>query len=169
MLSMYLSLLDTDEEKSKLELLYIQYKKFIHYVAYEYMNDKSLTEDAVHNTFLKLIKYLNRIKDIEAPETLTFIGIVTKSVCIDMLRKENSVQNKEIVELETNDNYFESKSVEEVLKMVSMLPDIYRDTAMLKYFYEMDDRQICDIMNISKAALSQRLSRARKLLTEAKL
>ena len=169
MLFLYLSVLDTQEEKDKFEQLYINYKKLIYSIAFEYMNNSFLAEDAVHNSFLKLTNYLDRIDDIYDHKTVTFIGIVTKSVCIDMLRKEKSGDIKEI-RLEDKINcYNDDFETKELLKKIDKLPEIYKNTVLLKYLYNMGDRKICSVLGISNYALKKRLMRAKKYLKDVEL
>lgn len=87
MLVFYLSVLDTTEERSKFEELYIKYGKLMKYVAYNILCDDALAEDAVHNAFLKLMKYLNKIDEVNCHKTKSFIVIVTESVSKDMYMK----------------------------------------------------------------------------------
>ena len=54
MLLYYLSLVDTEEEKSKLENLYYEYKALMKYIAFNILGDNGLAEDAVHEAFIKL-------------------------------------------------------------------------------------------------------------------
>lgn len=168
MLLMYLSMLETEEEKDKLEQLYINYKKLIYYIAFDYMSQLYLVEDAVHNTFLKLANYLDKIDDINSPKTLTFISIVTKNVCIDMLRKEKSFKRTEFDLEEIIDIYCKDSDIKDLLKRINKLPEIYRNVIMLKYFYEMNNRQICDITGVSQTTLKKQISRAKQHLKEVK-
>lgn len=87
MLFFYLSALDTQEERTKFEEIYKKYGKLMKYVAYNILRDDSLAEDAVHNAFLKLIKYLDRIEDVDCHKTKSFVVIVTESVSKDMYAK----------------------------------------------------------------------------------
>lgn len=61
MLTFYLSLLDTEEEKSKMEALYITYKGLMLKIAYDISKDYDLANDALHNAFLKIVHHLNKI------------------------------------------------------------------------------------------------------------
>lgn len=169
MLLMYLSMLETEEEKDKLEQLYINYKKLVYSIAFGYMSNSFLAEDAVHNTFLKLTNYLDKIDDIFDHKTVTFIGIVTKSVCIDMLRKEKALKQIELRLDGIIDNYCEDLDIKDLLKKIDKLPEIYRNTVMLKYFYKLSNQQICDINGISIMTLRKRLSRAKEYLKEVEL
>ncbi|MBR2043921.1 MAG: sigma-70 family RNA polymerase sigma factor [Clostridia bacterium] len=169
MLILYLSVLDTQEEKDKLEQLYINYKKLIYSIAFEYMRNSFLAEDAVHNTFLKLTNYLDKIDAIYDHKTVNFIGIVTKSVCIDMLRKEKALEQIELRLDGMIDSCCEDLDIKDLLKKIDKLPEIYRNTVMLKYFYKLSNQQICDINGISIVTLRKRLSRAKKYLNEVEL
>lgn len=88
MLSLYLSLLDTEEEKSKLEKLYYEYRELMKYIALGILNDEYTAEDAVHNAFIKLTRHLKGIEEIKNHKTKSFIVIIIKSVSLDMLKKE---------------------------------------------------------------------------------
>ena len=65
----YLSLLDSEEEISKFELIYSTYKKQMYYTANNILKDSHLAEDAVHNAFLRIINNLEKIEDINSHKT----------------------------------------------------------------------------------------------------
>ena len=54
MLAIYLSMLETNEEKNQFEQLYIKYKQDMYAVAYGVLKNKEDAEDAVHQSFLKI-------------------------------------------------------------------------------------------------------------------
>ena len=60
MLMLYMSMLDTQEEKSKFEEIYIQYRKLMFVCAKSILKDDALAEDAVHNAFIKIIRHLQK-------------------------------------------------------------------------------------------------------------
>lgn len=167
MLGLCLTMLDTAEERDKFEELYHRYKKIVYYIAFEYMANNSLTEDATQETFLKLTKYIGKIENIDSPKTLSFIGIVTRSVCLDMLRKEKSyINNTEKFHKEQTNN---TETVYTILDKIKALPEIYRDVLILKYYFDMPTRKIADIYNISDDTVRKRLQRAKKLIQEVKI
>jgi restriction endonuclease len=61
MLLFYLSVLDTPEEKNKLSYYYEKYSLLLAKIAMGYVHSHSLAEDAVHNTFLTIIKNKEKI------------------------------------------------------------------------------------------------------------
>ena len=53
MLAIYLSMLETNEEKNQFEQLYIKYKQDMYAVAYGILKNKEDAEDAVHQSFFE--------------------------------------------------------------------------------------------------------------------
>lgn len=51
-MTLFLTLLDAKEEKSKFDKLYEKYRKLMHYVAKGILTDDQLAEDAVQEAFL---------------------------------------------------------------------------------------------------------------------
>ena len=50
----YLSMIDTPEDRSKFERLYIEYRDVMYHVAYKILNNEQDAEDAVHQAFVKI-------------------------------------------------------------------------------------------------------------------
>ena len=102
MLSFYLSLADTPEDKDKIRGIYEKYHDLMMAVAVRFFDDRHDAEDAVHQAFLTVIKNLEKISRVDCPETRRFCVIITRSRCLDMLRsrkRDFSVENTDSVEL----------------------------------------------------------------------
>lgn len=56
----YLQMIESDEDKSKLEQLYIMYKGLMFHVAMKILKNEFDAEDAVHQAFLSLIENLKK-------------------------------------------------------------------------------------------------------------
>ena len=167
MLTLCLAMLEAQEEIDKFEELYHKYRKIIKYIATDYMGDDVLAEDATQEAFLKLTKYIGKIESIDSPKTLSFVSIVTKSVCLDMLRSEKAYRKtKESVHTKQADN---TEIVNILLDKIKSLPEIYRDALMLKYYFDMPNKQIGDICHISEETVRKRLQRAKQLINEVKI
>ncbi len=87
MLVLYLSLLDGEDE-GKFERLYYKYRRLMFTCAKEILKDDVLAEDAVHEAFLRLTKYMKKIDEIECNKTFRFVVIVVESAAKDIYRKE---------------------------------------------------------------------------------
>jgi len=170
MLNLYLTLINTTDDKKKFENLYYEYRTLMKYIANGILKDEYLAEDAVHEAFLKLTRYLNKIDDIKCPRTKTFIVIIIRSVSLDILKKEKRIKTTDIEEISnipavTND-FLENIEVEELVSKIKSLPDTYRDILELKAYYNLSDKEIADILKISLSAARKRLQRARAALKE---
>ena len=49
----YLQMIDTPEERSKFEQIYLEYKGLMFHVAYDILHNEQDAEDAVHQGFCK--------------------------------------------------------------------------------------------------------------------
>jgi len=62
MLALYISLLDTEDQISKFEHIYTKYRGLMFYTAKGVLQDSYLAEDAVHETFLDIIRIIDSIR-----------------------------------------------------------------------------------------------------------
>ena len=170
MLAFYLSLLDTEEEKSKFTQLYVKYGKLMKYIARYKLKDEYLAEDALHNAFIKLTRYLHTIEEIDCHKTKRFVIIVIDSVVTDMLRKDKHYPTDSYEELEPTIAYEEDMldnvAVQELVGMIAELPEKYRVVLELRAYHHLSEKQIADLLGIEYAATRKRLERARTLLTQ---
>lgn len=170
MLPFYLSLIDTEEEKSKFEKIYYDYRALMKYIAFDILKDEQLAEDAVHNAFIKLTNYLDKIDENDCHKTKGFIVIVIESVAKDMYRKrkrelEFSI-NENITYRVSDDFSLTTFDVEEIVSKIESLPEIYKDVLTLKYLQELENKEIADVLNIKSTTVRKRLERAKIMLAQ---
>ena len=170
MILFYLSLIDTEEEKSKFEKLYYDYRALMKYIAFDIMKDEHLAEDAVHNAFIKLTNYLDKIDDTDCHKTKGFIVIVIRSVAKDMYRKrkrELDFSVDENITYRVSDDFSLTMfDVDEIVSKIETLPEIYKDVLILKCLQEFDNKEIASVLNIKSNTVRKRLERAQILLAE---
>lgn len=170
MLVFYLSLLETQEDKDKFEQLYLQYRKLMFYIAKGILQDDFLAEDAVHNAFLRIINHLDKIEEISCHKTKSYMVIVVENVSKDLYNKRKrgpTISDEEIDRTvvdrnDVADNVMEKIAVEDVVKKIGLLPDIFREVLLLKYVHELNDKEIAKVLKISPAAARKRIERARQ-------
>lgn len=170
MLLFYLSLIETEEEKSKFEKLYYKYRKLMKYIALDILKEDWLAEDAVQEAFIRLTRHLNKIEEIDCHKTKSFIVIIIKSAAIDLLRtqvKHKSESFDLLNNISDTTNLPENNlSVKEIIKSINKLPDTYKDILELKVYHGFSNKEISDILDISAGAVRKRLERARKELSK---
>lgn len=169
MLAFYLSELQTEEDRSKFVQLYEQYKYLMIFVASQLLSDKSSVEDAVQESFIKIIKHFEDIGKVDSPETKNFIIIVTKNTSRDIQRKLNAHPIVDIDDLQLVsdiDEISDYTNVVAIKNAIKSLPVKLRDVIELKYFYDKDNNEIADLLSITEATVRKRLERAREQLSK---
>lgn len=169
MLYFYLSLLDTEEEKSKMEELYHTYKGLMLKIAFDILKDYDLANDALHNAFLKIANHVSKVDEISCHKTKAYMVIVIENVSKTMYNKRKKQESISLDELDydvQDDKNLEEDvsnelTVQYVYEKIKLLPDIYKDILTLKYVNDLSDKSIAEILGISNSAVRKRLERAR--------
>ena len=118
MLAIYLSMLETNEEKNQFEQLYIKYKQDMYAVAYGILKNKEDAEDAVHQSFLKIADNFSKVSQIPCHELKAYIVIICRNTAINIYRQnQNRAEHStELFETEiVDESYFEKQNYDELL------------------------------------------------------
>ena len=171
---LYLSMLDTQEEKDKFTLVYEQYQQFCWYVAYQLLGDAHLAEDAVQEAFLALTRHLDKVENVDSPRTKKFLMTIVKGKAIDILRKNRKEAcSSEDMSLEIPDpssdildQYITKENYDHLISCILELDEAYRVVFEYKYLHQMSDTEIAGLLDISPKLANVRFYRARKKLKE---
>lgn len=172
MLALYISLLDTEEQISKFEHIYTKYKGLMFYTANGVLHDPYLAEDAVHETFLDIIRIIDSIRANNEKELTQFLKTLTHHKAVDIIRKYSSQKKSdtEIETLETIKSDVNAETIvidkidyENMLLLVQSMDEKYKTPLLLKVQgYKISE--IAEILNISPGNVKVRLRRARKVI-----
>ena len=171
---LYLSMLDTQEEKDKFTEAYEQYQQFCWYVAYQLLGDAHLAEDAVQEAFLALTRHLDKVENVDSPRTKKFLMTIVKSKAIDILRKNRGeICPSEDVSLDVPDHssdlldqYITKENYDYLISCILELDEAYRVVFEYRYLHQMSDKEIAELLDISPKLANVRFYRARKKLQE---
>lgn len=157
----YLSTIDTPDERSKFEQVYIKYKDLMFYVANRILHNTYDAEDAVHQAFLAILKNLGKIYDVESQKTRAFVVVIVERKAIDLLRirqrSSETALNDEVAQ----------KAVPERLGLdeaIDLLPGHYRNVLTLKYVSGFSTGEISKMLGITSSGVSKLLFRAKEAL-----
>lgn len=167
MLTFYLSLVDTEEEKSKFEKLYYKYRNLMYYCAREILKDDRLAEDAVQEAFLRLTKYVKKIDDVECHKTKNFVVIIVECAAKDIYRKENKHRAISWEELEQTYHFPAQENITgltQIEEAILKLPLTYRQIYLMKYVGGYSNKEIGEVLNIPQSTLRKRISRGKETL-----
>ena len=173
MLSMYLSIVETEEQRSMVERLYIDQKQTMYHTAFAILKNKQDAEDAVHEAFLRIITNIDKLSDIGSEKIKSFVIIVVKNIAIDIYRKR---QKNVIVDVPEEDDADISEEVERKVlesseydilnKVVGMLPETQRNVLILKYYHDMTMADISAMLGVTASAVRTRICRAERKLAK---
>lgn len=167
MLMLYMSLIETQEERETFEKIYHKYRKLMHYCAKQILKDDKLAEDAVHDAFLKMIKFLDKIKEVECNKTKRFVIIIVENAAKDIYRKNIRKMEVSWEEIELTYQFpvaTEMEKVSVVETSILELPLIYRQIFILKYAYGYSNKEISKILDVKEGTVRQRIARGKEKL-----
>ena len=167
MLMMYLSMVDTQEEKSKIEGIYLQYRKLMFVCANEILNNDFLAEDAVHDAFVKMTGHIKMIDDVKSNKTKHFVIVVVENAAKDIYRKEKRREHESWEKMGDVGCAFSKYHPVELIQpeiAILKLPLKYQHVFRLKYICGYDYEEIAKILGITNSAVRKRISRGREML-----
>lgn len=159
----YLQMIESDEDKSKFEQLYIMYKGLMFHVAMKILKNEFDAEDAVHQAFLSLIENLKTISDVKCPKTRAYIVIITERKAIDIIRSRSKLVDMEFWE-STYGIEIPLPGDHGLADAMARLPAAYRDILLLRYYNGYSVREISSMLHIKKDTAQKQLWRAKAAL-----
>lgn len=167
----YLSMIDSPDEKIKFEVIYNTYRQLMYYTANKILGDVSDSEDIVHEAFLKIIEIIEKINNPTSPQTRSLIVTITENKAIDLYRKRKAHSviplEEEYIGVPERSKIDEIEEQDVLAKAILSLPGRYREVLLLKYArgYSMDE--IAVILSMTKENVKKTIQRARKELEKA--
>lgn len=174
----FLLMIENLDDRSKLEKIYIQYHRYMYYIASDILQSSHEAQDAVQTSILKLVNYLDKIDDVSSAKTKHLVAAVIRSTAIDIIRKQSKVEyfSPELAEIYVDASTPNSEDIVIRLgeikalseKLTSLKPE-YTDVLTLKYYHDLSDKEIADLLSISHENVRARLSRAKSALKKMML
>ena len=159
-------------EKELIIALYNEYHRVMAGVAYKILKDKLLTEEAVSESFIKIIRHRKKLTDVKCPQTRVYIVSIVRTTSYDIVNRQNKHIHEPYDELnETPDvtqNVLNNVTAEEgylsIKEELKNLPQKLRDVAHRYFSHEMKYEEIAMELDITIDAAKKRLSRAREII-----
>ncbi|MGG3889716.1 sigma-70 family RNA polymerase sigma factor [Metabacillus fastidiosus] len=162
------------QKEDALEYVIEHYSPFVNAIAYKILSGISVdaVDDCLNDVFLAVWQNASQFKG-EPEDFKKWIGMLAKYKAIDIFRKLEKQQSRE-----KNDNLIEQtpkyedlqellvkkEEKENLLLAISKLNSIDQDIFMMKYYLQLSNLEIAKALNLSKAAVENRLYRGKKRL-----
>lgn len=173
MLHFYLSMLNTEEEKSEFERLYTTYRTRMYHVAMKYLNNSADAEDAVQEAFLRIADKRADIFKVGEEFKQKYIFTLVRHIAHDMFNAKTGrreVEYDDTLDSESDDSIPLEEIIlgeigyDELVAYINTMPTAMRDAMNLKYIIGIPNDELSRALGITENALRQRLFAARKLL-----
>lgn len=168
---------EKDERKIKIERIYSEHRNRLFWTAYKILNDKMLSEDAVHETIIRAIGHLHKIEETNSYKTAMFLVIICRNIAIDIYRKNKRICSREFTTEDSEfywrknednplDMYITNESLRQLINTIKQLDKMYSDILMLKYISECSNEEISQLLNLPNATVRKRAERGRTMLIQ---
>ena len=142
------------------ELIKLYYGDIFRYCCFR-LRDRTMAEDAVQETFLKVIRFLKNYR--HQGKFRAFLYQVASNTCVDICRKKQW----EMLPSEVPADDLEIQKVEEredFLRLIQSLPQELGELVILRFSQELRLREIAQITGLPLRTVQSRLRRALKML-----
>lgn len=163
------------------ESLFKEHHTRVYQIAYNYVENTEDAKDVVQDTFFKVYRNLGLFQDKEKTDIIAMLVVCTKRVAIDLLRKKKRrIQAVSMVYEDGDGEYREyeiadsSQIPEEVIirkehakqlgACVDLLPAAQREVILLKYRFDLKDRESAELLGITENAVALRVKRGKENL-----
>lgn len=165
----YLSLIESESERSKFEVIYHTYKGLMFRVANGILHNEHDAEDAVHHAFLKIIHILETINDPECHKTKGLVVIIVERIAIDLYRRKKRHGTVPLDgEWADQPGRSETELIAEraaIAEAIAALPTRQREVVLLKYDHGYSHREIAQILSMEETNVRKTLQRAKERLS----
>lgn len=150
-------LIDNDEDFIE---IYNKYVETVYRVCYMYYKNKSDTEDAVQNTFTKLLESKKEYTDYE--HLKAWLIVTASNIC------KNSLKHwyKRITGLDEVEELKSPSPHREIINSVLKLPSKYKIIIYMYYYEGYNSREIAKILNKNESTIRTYLKEGRSLLKD---
>lgn len=147
--------------------LYDEYSDAIFRYCLFKIYDRELAMDIMHDSFVKVWKYVSVGKNLEYPRALLYK--IANNLIIDHVKKaKQTVSLEAFMEKGFNpsDNQMhgihERLDAKEYFKLIYKLSDTYREVLLLRYVQGLPVKDIAEVLGVKQNAVSVRINRALK-------
>jgi RNA polymerase sigma-70 factor, ECF subfamily len=128
------------------------------------VKDKALTEDIVHDVFLKVQSKIHQVKESE--KIFGWIYQVTRNTITDHYRKHSKEINPKDIDWESSPPNFNDCVTHAIHELIPALPDKYRIPLEMTEFQNFSQVEVAEKLNLNYTTAKARIQRARQMLKE---
>lgn len=161
----------SEEQRDIINDIYLKHNIRLYNISMKILNSQADAEEAVAQTFLNIIKHIDKISELSSSRILPYCITIVKNESIAIIRKRKKAVNIEDVDQfelvkqsDCPDEIRMRENSEELYRCIMQLPDEDRHLIQLRFAMNMDYERISRLMGISEEAARKRGQRIIKKL-----
>lgn len=147
-------------EKEQFLEIYQNYVDMVYRVCFSFLKNHADTEDAVQNTFLRLLQAAPKFQGTEHEKA--WLIVTASNLCKDSLR--HWWRKKESLEVHEDQAPFPPPDIDATLQALLQLPDKYKLPLYLFYYEGYSSAEISQIIHKPASTIRTQLQKGRELL-----
>jgi RNA polymerase sigma-70 factor (ECF subfamily) len=161
-------------DKQAFGIIYKEYFTPVFRYLYLKTGNRENAEDLTQTVFLKIYLAMDRFKNVKGKSVLAYFFTIARNSFIDFSRKRREVPAglvEEIGAIEQKDllaQIDDRYKLEKIKKTIEKLDKLQKEVIIMKFFSQLENREIADILGKSEATIrkiqSRALSKIRELL-----
>lgn len=168
---------EKEDDRTLLTEWYLEFNKIMRKKAYDIIKDYDLASDMVNEAFIKIIKNIEKIKELNCHGRAVYFVSTIRSVSIDYLRKKkielqhveqfegsDALQNSTGINQKEFDSYEKKEYFADVERAFSMLAERDRYLPIYRYAWDMSSKEIAEFLNIKENNVNSYVKRAKSKL-----
>lgn len=162
----YLKMLGSAEDRETVKRMYLINRERMLSLARRITGDTFMAEDAVHNSFVSIIKSFDRLPESDSEREAYLLVTVRNAAQAVVKERSRSVSTEKEME-DTADTAREAEARlcrERIWELIMEMDEIYSHTLTLKLYYGLDSSEIARLMNADIKTVNMRVHRAREKL-----
>ena len=144
-----------------MQQLFTRYEQPMYRIAYSILHHPQQAEDAVSETFLKVLEHLDQVQDVNSSKTKQFLVSITRNTAINLYRR-NQREREQSMGME------DLPTELAVAAMLRGLSPEQQEILILRCYEEFSFREIGAILGIRPAAARKRYERAKQAVLAKK-
>lgn len=168
MISFYLSMLQTKEERDIFEDFYKKNYDRLVRIAFKNVHNKHDSEEAVSEAFKRIMDKPEKFFSLDEKKRVAFVDVVVRNVSVDMFKK--SIRESFIDDVFPEEEPASNINVErevvgkcseaDLKEFIKTLSDYQKEALMLKMTHGFSYSEIAESLNITEATARKRVSLA---------
>ncbi len=152
---------------------YLPLVKGVTYKVLSPIGNKGVIDECVNDVFLSIWNNATKFSGTEVNDFKNWVCAIAKFKAIDYYRKysRNVEITSDYLEVNEEENSAEDELIlqenrEELVRLLNHLDPVDRDIFIMKYFLGLKSSEIAKKLNLTKAAIANRIYRGKKTLNE---